>query len=128
MRELFLKNKEKKERGRVRTREPLKKKTAKVVTQEPSKNQLKGGEQTSQSETSLREIWKMALSPCAFGAELALCQRCSRRIAEKDGDDGKLAAARSSSEREQKGGGDSTKVEAAKRRRTGLKRKKRQSC
>ena len=59
----------------------------------------------------------MALSPCAFGAELALCQRCSRSAAVKDGDDGKVAG--SSSEREQMGGGDSTKVEAAKRRRQG---------
>ena len=40
--------------------------------------------QPSQSETSLGEIWKMALSPSTVGAELALCQRCSR-IAEKDG-------------------------------------------
>ena len=29
----------------------------------------------------------------ASGAELALCQRCSRRIAEQAGDDGKVAAA-----------------------------------
>ena len=50
--------------------------------------------QTPQSETSLGEIWKMALSPCAVGAELALCQRCSRRIAEKDGDDGKGGSSR----------------------------------
>ena len=50
------------------------------------------------SETSLWEIWKMALSPPASGAELAMCQRCSRRIVEKDGDDGKVAAAESSSE------------------------------
>ena len=46
-----------------------------------------------------------------------LCQRCSRRIAEKDGDDGKVAAAGSSSEREQMCGGDPTKVESATRRR-----------
>ena len=32
----------------------------------------------------------MALSPFALGAELAMCQRCSRRIAEKDGDDERL--------------------------------------
>ena len=59
--------------------------------------------QTSQSETSLGEIWKMALSLFASGAGLAKCQRCSRRIAEKDGDDGKVAAVGSSSEREQMG-------------------------
>ena len=33
----------------------------------------------------------------AYGA---VCQRCSRRIAEKDGDDGEVAASRSASERE----------------------------
>ena len=38
--------------------------------------------QTTQSETSLGEIW------------LAVCQRCSRRIAEKDGDDGKGGSSR----------------------------------
>ena len=43
----------------------------------------------------------MVLSPFSSGAELAVCQCCSRRIAEKDGDDGKVAAAGSSSEREQ---------------------------
>ena len=59
------------------------------------------------------EVWKMALSPLAFGAELVMCQRCSGWAAEKDGDDGKNAAAGSSSEREQMDGG----VEAAKRRR-----------
>ena len=47
---------------------------------------------------------------------MALCQCCSRTIAEKDGVNGKVAAAARSSEREQMGGGDSTKVEAAKRR------------
>ena len=46
-----------------------------------------------------------------------MCQRCSGRTAEKDGDDGKDAAAGSSGKREQMGEGDSTKVEAAKRRR-----------
>ena len=64
-----------------------------------------------------RPRWKMALSPFAFGAELAVCQRCSGRTAEKDGDDGKNAAAGSTGEREQMGGGDSTKVEAATKRR-----------
>ena len=48
----------------------------------------------------------MALSPYASGAELAMCQRFSRRIADKDGADGKVAAAGSSSEREQMCGGD----------------------
>ena len=65
----------------------------------------------------------MALSPFAFGAEMAMCQRCSGWTAEKDVDDGKDAAAGSSGKREQMGGGDSTKVEAAKRRRTEMKRK-----
>ena len=46
-----------------------------------------------------------------------MCQRRSRRITGKSGDDGKMAAAGSPSEREQMGGGGSTKVEAAKRRR-----------
>ena len=63
--------------------------------------------QTTQNETSLGEVWKIALSPCASGTELALCQRCSRRVAEKDGDDEKVAAAASSSDMEQMGGGDS---------------------
>ena len=67
-------------------------------------------------QTSQNEVWKIALSLCAERAELATCQRRSRRIAEKDGDDGKVAASGSSSEREQVGGGNSTKVEAAKRR------------
>ena len=58
---------------------------------------------TSQSETNLGEVWRVALSLFAFWAELAMCQRCSRRIAEKDGDDEKMDAARSSSEREADG-------------------------
>ena len=58
----------------------------------------------------------MTLSPCAVGAELAWCQRRSRSITGKNGDDGKVAAAGSPSEREQMGGEVSTKVEAAKRR------------
>ena len=45
----------------------------------------------------------MALSPFALGAELAMCQRCSGRTAEKDGDDGKDAAAGSSGKRERMG-------------------------
>ena len=49
--------------------------------------------------------------------ELAVCQRCSRRIGKKNGDNGKVAATLSSSEREQMFGGDRTMVEAAKRRR-----------
>ena len=49
----------------------------------------------------------MALSLPASGAELALSKRCSRRIAETDGDDGNMAGAGSSSEREQMSGGDS---------------------
>ena len=55
--------------------------------------------QTHQNETSLGEVWMTALSPCAFGTELNLCQSCSSRPAGKDGDDGKVAAAASSSER-----------------------------
>ena len=72
--------------------------------------------QASKSETSLGKVWKMALSLNAVGAELVVCQRCSGRIAEKNGDDGKNAAARSPSERKQMGGGDPAKMEAAKRR------------
>ena len=71
---------------------------------------------TSQSEANLVEVWKVALSPFAFGAELAVCQRCGGRTAEKDGGDGKDAAG-ISGKRRQMGGGDSTKVEAAERRR-----------
>ena len=70
---------------------------------------------TSQRETNLEEVWEVALSPFAFGAELAMCQRCGGRTTEKDGGDGKGAAGRSG-KRRQMGGGDSTKVEAAKRR------------
>ena len=67
----------------------------------------------------------MALSLVASGADLAMCQRCTRRIAGEDGDDGKVAA---SSETEM-GGGDSTKVETANQKeKTGLKGKKRESC
>ena len=65
--------------------------------------------QTSQGETSPGEVWKMALSPFAIWAELAVCHCCSGRIAEKDGDDGKDEAPGSSSQREQMDGGDSTK-------------------
>ena len=71
---------------------------------------------TSQSETNLGEGWKVDIYPFAFGSELALCQCCGGRIAEKDGDD-RNDAAGSSGYRKQMGGGDSTKVEAAKRRR-----------
>ena len=56
---------------------------------------------TSQSETSLGEVWKRTLSPFALGAELAMCQHCSGRTAEKDGNDGKDAAAGSSGKKEQ---------------------------
>ena len=70
---------------------------------------------TFQSETNLVEVWGVALSPFAFGAELAMCQRCGGRTTKKDGGDGKDAAGRSG-KRRQMGGGDSTKVEAAKRR------------
>ena len=50
---------------------------------------------THQNETSFGEVWKIALSPGDCGTELAWCQCCSRRIAEKDGDNGKVAAAAS---------------------------------
>ena len=88
--------------------------TARMKEEKKEKARRRRDRQTSQSETSLGEICKMAHSPFAFGAELALCQRCTGKIAEKDGDDGKHAAG-SSSEREQTGGGDSTKVVAARR-------------
>ena len=54
-------------------------------------------------------------SPFDSGAQLAMCQRCTRRTAEKEGGDGEDAAG-TSGKRRQMGGGDSTKVEAAKRR------------
>ena len=91
---------------------------------EERRKERKGGpreRQTSQSETSLGGVWKMAVSPFAFGTELVVCQCYSGRIAENDGEDGKTAAAGSSSERKQVVGGDPAKVEAAKRRKTELK-------
>ena len=69
---------------------------------------------------TVEKIGEVALSPSAFGAELAMCQRCGGRTAEKD-------AAGCSGERRQMGGGDSTKVEAAKRRRQNQKEEKRQN-
>ena len=38
--------------------------------------------------------------PNAYGTKLAVCQRCSRRIAAKDRDDGKVAGSGNASERE----------------------------
>ena len=46
--------------------------------------------QTSQSETSLGKVWKVALSLLTVGAELVVCQCCSGRIEEKDGDHGRM--------------------------------------
>ena len=60
---------------------------------------------TSQSEANLGEVWKVALFPFAFGAELVMCQRCGGWTAEKDGGDGCSRKF--------------TKVETAKRRRQG---------
>ena len=40
---------------------------------------------TPQSEANLVEIWEVALSPSAAGAELAKYQCCSRRTTEKNG-------------------------------------------
>ena len=57
-------------------------------------------------------------------ADLAMRQRCGRGIAEKDGDDAKVAAAGSSSEREQMGGGGSKQPKGEDR----IDMKKRQSC
>ena len=37
----------------------------------------------TKSETDPGEDWEMAPSPLAIGAEWAICQRCSRRTAEK---------------------------------------------
>ena len=55
---------------------------------------------TSQSETNLGEVWEVALSPFTFGTELAMCQRCGGRTAEKDGGDGKDAAGSSGKKKE----------------------------
>ena len=82
------KKKKKKKKKKYRRRGWWKKfsKGSQVPFRRGGKRKRKEGQrerQTSQSGTSLREIWKMALSPCASGAELALCQRCSRRIEEK---------------------------------------------
>ena len=64
--------------------EEMKKKDDKEKLEEM--HQHKVAQMTSQNETSLGEVRKMALSPCAIWAELALCQRCSRRITEKNRD------------------------------------------
>ena len=72
-----------------------------------------------QNETSLGEVCKIVPSPGAFGTEWSLCQCCSRRIAAKDGDNGKVAAGAIPSERGQMGGVNSTKVEAVKKEKTG---------
>ena len=77
---------------------------------------------TLQDNTSLGQAGKFVILPSACGTKLAVC-RCSRRIAEKDGDDGKVAESRSASEREQMGGEDYGRKE-----KTELKWKKRQSC
>ena len=84
--------------------------------EEEKKERQKEG-QNPQNETSFGEVWEIALSLGDYGTELAWCQCSSRRIAEKDGDNGKVAAAAISSERGQMGGGNSTKVETANRRR-----------
>ena len=63
---------------------------------------------TSQSETNFGEVWEVALSPAAVGAELAVCPHCSGRTAQKEAGDGKNAAG-ISGKRRQVGGGKSTK-------------------
>ena len=50
----------------------------------------------SQSETCLGEVWKMALSITAVGAELVVYRCCSGRFSEKDGNVEKNAATESS--------------------------------
>ena len=60
------------------------------------------------------EDWEVVPYLFAIGAEWALCQRCSRSTAEKDGGDGEDAA-RSSGKSRQMSGRDPTKVETAKR-------------
>ena len=84
------------------------------VDWEPRRLRLKSQKIRPKARQTLVEV---ALPLVDSGSELALCQRCSGRIAEKDGDDGKNAAAGSSTKRKQMDGGDPTKVEAAKRRR-----------
>ena len=73
-------------------------------------------------EANLEKIWEVALSPFAAGAELAMCQCCSRRTAEKDGGDDEDAAG-SAGKRKQlehpKGGG-------TQKGKTGLRRRERQ--
>ena len=67
---------------------------------------------TSQSETRLGEVWKVALSPFAFGAEMVSVEGPQRRT--------KMMERMQQEVQEKKGqmrGGDSTKEEAAKRRR-----------
>ena len=65
-----------------------------------------------------------SFSLCYLGRIGFVCQRCSRRITGKNGDDGKVAAAGIPSQREQMGGGDFEKVEAANRRREDRKEKR----
>ena len=59
-----------------------------------------------------------------FWGRFGYASTLRQRIAEKDGDDGKVAAAGSSSEREQVGGGDSKQPKGEDR----IEMKKRQSC
>ena len=82
-------------------------------------------ERRPKASQTLGKFGKWLFSPFATGAELAVCQCCSRGTAEKDGGDGEDAAG-SAGERRQMGGLDSTMVEAAKREKTGLKLRKRQ--
>ena len=110
------KKKKGKEKGEIQKKklvEKCKEKIVSLFTERMKEEKKRKGRQKERQTPR----WKMALSPFAFGAELAVCQRCSGRTAEKDGDDGKNAAAGSTGEREQMGGGHSTKVEAATKRR-----------
>ena len=72
---------------------------------------------------TLGEIWKMALSPLFFGQNWP----CVNATAEKDGDDGKMAASGSASEREQMGRGDFGKGGKNQKEKTELKWRKRQN-
>ena len=69
---------------------------------------------------SARQVLEKSGSFFASGAALVVCQLCTRRIADKDGDERKVAAARSSSEREQMSGG-SHMGGSSQKEKTGLK-------
>ena len=114
------KKKDKKKKVKYRRRswwKKCKERIASFFTAKRKEEKKERQKETSQSETSLGDIWKMALFPCAVGAESDLCKCCNRRLAEKDGDDGKVAAVGKSSKKEWMDGGVPTRAETVERKR-----------